>query len=479
MGATRPTRLSALDGVLHDHGDALYDFALAVTDSPCTAIAVVREALRRAVGEHAPRPTRAALLGSVLDTAVRRTPEGAVLPDDLLDLGSGSGDELQRVCREAARALPVQARGVLDLMLRQGLEGEELGEALGVPAGQVSAATKATLETSEHLIGAVVLARVARADCPGLGALVSEWTPASGAQQLAETVAAHQSVCTGCDDRRRALAPVTSLLATLPPTPAPAELWGSPALPDGPVPRPRARFRHRLRPLLAAGAVTGAAVLVALGLILTRGGEQFPGGASAGGHLEAPGEGVDVAPGGNSAVLGVANAGEETLEFSALPGAPWLRVEPGVGTVPPGDRLDLVVLIDRERTPEGAVGEVRMRSSGGTAVVPVRAGIERPPALSGLIATPEATVREGCPGAGAVRARVSVVEESGIDRVELHHQPRRERRQVSAMTRDGASWTGAFGPFDRAGTVEWWVTAVDIRGNAVTSAPAVMHVSDC
>lgn len=469
----------ALGRILHDHGDAVYDFALAVTDSPKAAAEVVRKAVPAAIGEHGADPTRAALLNSVLAAAVHRRPGGAPLAGELLEPGGGSGHQLQHVGREAARALPTHTRGILDLLLRQGLEGESLAAALGVAPGQVSAATKTALEAADHLVGSVLLVRLARADCPGLARLISEWPPDAGADRLADDVSAHQSSCTACGDRRRVLVPVTSLLASVPPTPAPPELMRSGRLPGGPASRPRSRFRRRLRPLLAAGAVTGAAVMVASAVMLTRGGEERPGRASAGGRLEVPGEGLDLEPGATTAIVELANTGVETLEFSAVSESLWLRAEPVAGTVPPGERLELAVVVDRERAPEGAVGEVRVRSSGGTTIVPVRPAIERPPVLSGLVATPEATVREGCPGAGPIMVRVSVVEESGIDRVELYHRGRRGGEQVNGMARDGASWTGAFGPFDRSGTVRWWVRAVDIRGNAASSSPAVVTVSAC
>lgn len=370
-----------LGRILHDHGDPVYDFALAVTDSPEAAAGVVREAVPAAIGQHGARPTRAALLNSVLAAPVRRHPGGAALSGELLEPGHGSGEELQRVGREAARSLPTHTRRILDLLLRQGLEGETPGEALEVAPGQVSAATKTALEAADHLIGSVVLVRLARADRPARGRLVAEWTPDAGAAR-----------------------PVRVR--------APARDFRSPT--------------------------------------------------AAGGHLEVPEDGLDVGSGATTAVLELANTGVETLEFSGVPGSTWLRTEPVAGTVAPGERVDVAVVVDQEQAPEGAVGEVRLRSSGGTTVVPVRTGIERPPALSGLVATPEATVRQGCPGAGPVMVRVSVVEESGVDR-ELYHRGRRGGEQVTGMARDGASWTGAFGPFDRPGTVRWWVTAVDIR----------------
>ena len=144
---------SVLGQVIERHGDALYDFALAVTGRPAAAAAVVAEALPGVVAEHGARVTRATLLGSVLVAAVPHAPATPALSGELLEPGLGSPDELQRLCREATQVLDARDRGILDLTLRQGLEGEALGEALGISPGQVSATTRVAMETAEHVVG--------------------------------------------------------------------------------------------------------------------------------------------------------------------------------------------------------------------------------------------------------------------------------------------------------------------------------------
>ena len=85
----------------------------------------------------------------------------------------------------------------------------------------------------------------------------------------------------------------------------------------------------------------------------------------------------------------------------------------------------------------------------------------------------------------SAQVRAAVVEESGIAAVEVHwirpgmaEQGRAE--QISPMSNEGqAAYLGALGPFDTPGDVRWWVSAVDIRGNRVASAPQVLPVSGC
>jgi hypothetical protein len=232
---------------------------------------------------------------------------------------------------------------------------------------------------------------------------------------------------------------------------------------------------------LVVGAIAGAVLLVLAALTLTRHDRQDAASASTPqGRLEAPRSPLEISATVTSTTLDLANPGAGVLDFTARPGAPWLRVEPAEGQLAPGGRARLIVVLDRDRAPEGeATSEIRIRSTGGSTVIPVQAAVERVPGLSGLTVSPEAAARIGCPGAAPAVTRVSIVEESGIDRVELHQQDGKRSEIVSTMARDGESWSAAFGPFARAGDIRWWVTAVDIRGNAASSPPEVLAVTDC
>ena len=274
--------------------------------------------------------------------------------------------------------------------------------------------------------------------------------------------------------------PVTSLLAAVPPTPAPPEMMRTPPLPPSPDPLPPKLWDWR-RPGLLLGAAAGVVLLVLAGWTLTRGDDDDRAERAApAGRLEAPRDPLEIRATEAGTTLELANPGAEPLDFAARAEAPWLQVEPTDGRLAPGGRVQLNVMIDRDRAPEGeAASEIRVSSTGGSTVIPVRAAVERAPGLSGLSVTPEAAVKVGCPGTGPVVARVSVVEESGIERVELHQRHRRQSETVTAMARDGESWLAALGPFPVAGDVHWWVTAIDIRGNATTSPSEVLAVTAC
>ncbi|HEV7534820.1 MAG TPA: hypothetical protein VGP90_04245, partial [Acidimicrobiia bacterium] len=210
-------------GVLEEHGDALYDFALSVTGDSGRAVAAVREAVQAALEAYGPKVERPVLLGSVFAVAVRDALPSPLLSADLIAPGPGSPDELQRLARRAALLLDPVQRGCLDLALRQGLEGEALSEALGVAPGLASVSVQAATDQAEHVVGAVLLARVGRDDCAGLAdvCLESVGLPAG---KLASAVVEHGETCSACGDRRRALVPATTLLANVPPAPVPPEL---------------------------------------------------------------------------------------------------------------------------------------------------------------------------------------------------------------------------------------------------------------
>src|SRR5205085_11500474 len=148
-----------------EHADALYDFALSVTGDADRAAAAVREGVPGAVENYGRAVGRPLLLGCIFALAVGDAVPSPPLSADLIEPGPGSPDELQRLARAATLLLDPVQRGCLDLALRQGFEGEELSEALGVAPGLASVSVQAAADQAEHVIGAILLARVRRADC--------------------------------------------------------------------------------------------------------------------------------------------------------------------------------------------------------------------------------------------------------------------------------------------------------------------------
>jgi hypothetical protein len=510
-GGSRPGQLNR---TLDEHGDALFDFALAVTGDSERATEAVCQAVPAAVFALGPNVGQAALLGAVLDAALDCAQPPGNPPGELFRPGPGSRDDLQHIARAATQALQPHQRGVLDLTLRQGLDGQGLSVALGVSPGLVSSTTQAAVDKAEQVIGAVLLARLGQEDCHGLVEVLHDPAVVDSGRWTA-AVNKHIEECPTCGDRRRALVPVTSLLASMPATPAPPELRrrllhggragptpverhkasrrrfvrGTPPRPRafrGTPPRPRGR-RHlptgRARGALAAGLVAVVvAGSVSLALAARRRSGQRPAGAAPAGRLALRTGPLDFGASDVNSSIEVANTGRRPLHFTVRPGAPWLRAVTGEGTVAPGQQLMVGVAVDRSTAPEGdSTSEFRVRSTGGSGVIPVRAGgVERPPGLSGLEATPKVVARMGCPGSTPAQARAMVVEESGIRHVEVHWRGPDQFEQMADMTGAGPSlFVGSFGPFPTAGDVDWWVSATDIRENSTISTPESLRVSGC
>jgi DNA-directed RNA polymerase specialized sigma24 family protein len=475
---------------LREHGDTLYDFALAVTGDPERSVEVVRDAVAGAMESYGPGATRTQLLSCVFAIAVRNAEPPPPLELGLIEPGPGSPDELQRLARAATMLLDPVQRGCLDLALRQDLEGEELSEALGVTPGLASVSVQAATDQAEHIIGAVLLSRVGRDDCPGLAdtSLEAVGTPA---EKLAAAVVEHGEACPACTDRRRALVQVTTLLANVPAVPAP------PALKRAVDPRRRGGVVRVLRPAQRAGVerrarrrrrwlvagAAGAVVLVAAGAVLW----PHPGGeidatAAPGGQLAVDAAAVDFGAANDRVQFRIANTGREPLVFETRAAVSWISFVGGDGTVDPGGSVVVSAVLDRSRAPEGAAdSEIRVGSNGGSAVVPLRAVTERPPEVTGLDVTPQVVAVSRCPGSTPALVRAAIVEESGIAAVELRWiRAGHKVAQVSPMTADvPSSYRGALGPFDTPGRIQWWITAVDIRNNRVQSPPQELRVGGC
>jgi RNA polymerase sigma factor (sigma-70 family) len=122
----------------------------------------------------------------------------------------------------AAAGLSERDRALLDLHLRQGLEGGELGEAMGVSASHAYVLLTRLRDQVERSLGALLIARLGREDCTELDALLAGWD-GKFSPLMRKRVARHVDSCDVCSDRRRIVVSPWALLAGVPLLPAP--LW--------------------------------------------------------------------------------------------------------------------------------------------------------------------------------------------------------------------------------------------------------------
>jgi RNA polymerase sigma factor (sigma-70 family) len=148
----------------------------------------------------------------------RRSREVATDPADLdLDMGrdlmSGTMvDDLQPVdasvtaalLRDAALGLADRDRLVLELTLAGGLDGHALGDALGVSVDTAHQASHRMRERLATSLGALLVARQGREDCPVLQSALESW---DGTYSVLwrKRIARHVDGCALCGERHRSI----------------------------------------------------------------------------------------------------------------------------------------------------------------------------------------------------------------------------------------------------------------------------------
>ncbi|MET8051212.1 sigma factor [Streptosporangium sp. NPDC005286] len=129
----------------------------------------------------------------------RGGPRGTAPPPDVHD--DPGERELAALVHEAMAELGGQEREVLELSLRHDLGGGEVGAVLGLTSRQVTARLCRARDHLENAAAAVVLAKVGRAHCPDLSAMVDSWEgPLTTI--LRRRLSAHIGRCEVCVERR-------------------------------------------------------------------------------------------------------------------------------------------------------------------------------------------------------------------------------------------------------------------------------------
>ncbi len=209
-------------------------------------------------------------------------------PDDLmaadLDLDRGvRTEELTELVWAAAAGLSGRDQALLDLHLRQGLEGQDLADAMGTSLSNSYVMLSRMRDQVERSLGALLIARLGRDDCDELDGILAGWD-GRFSPILRKRVARHVDGCEICSDKRKSVVSPLALLAAAPLVPAPSALKArvissirNVQVVDGPhVPFTKEGFavlgpEDRERRAKAAWVATVAAVVLLLGgFFLTR-----------------------------------------------------------------------------------------------------------------------------------------------------------------------------------------------------------------
>jgi RNA polymerase sigma factor (sigma-70 family) len=437
--------------------------------------------------------------------------------------------ELAELVRHAARGLDPRDQLVLELSVRQGLQGADLADALGVTAEQSYTMVHRMRERVERSMTAFAVSRAGRRECATLAAIVAgdEFTVL-----VRKRVARHIEQCDTCERTRRRVAPV-ALVSSAPALAAPADLRDrilghigartpAPATTfdrEGGFPAPLRSARRWATPAAAA-----LAVLVGIGsgtlLATTRNdprsaltsppapsatsptappaatttvAETSPGSpstsssgsstssssplpptSSAPGDLQISGGLIDLGAGSAGAAR-LTNGGDTALNWSITGGGTPFRMDRTAGSLAPGAHVDVVASIDRDSLGEGtfeATFQITSDVPGdGALTLTVRGEVDNDPVVNIVRFVPpnQVSCRWGDP---TVTATIS--DESAIDSATLSWTgPSGQGGSVAAvLSSSGVTAVPTIG--SRAnppepGTWTFVLSATDSRGNTGTT----------
>jgi RNA polymerase sigma factor (sigma-70 family) len=138
------------------------------------------------------------------------------LAADLPEPGSGlEREELHALVAAALAGLNPGDREVIELNLRHVLDGADLADVLGVSRNQASALVSRARAQFEGSLGALLVARLGRRSCPGLGEILADWD-GNLTILLRKRINRHAENCEVCGERRRRELSPAMLLSMLP-----------------------------------------------------------------------------------------------------------------------------------------------------------------------------------------------------------------------------------------------------------------------
>lgn len=444
----------ALAGIYDRYSPGLYDTAAAMLRDRHEAADAMQDVILIAaerMGQlREPERLKPWLYAILRNEVYRRTKKrGRTLPTDFSAMGAPevaapiapdaegeavSAAEFGELVRSAACGLDERDQLVLELSVRQGLQGADLAAALGVSAEQSYTLVHRMRDRVDRSLGALVVARAGRKACPELADVLRGWD-GEFSVLVRKRVARHIEHCEICERTRKKAAPL-ALLGSAPAFAAPIALRDSILAKAG---RPGAAPAHayefdadggfprmaRAMRLPAAVMIGAAAIIIAVGggaLVAANIDDDGPSASPATtvavvttlapdttlapttsssstttsassttstttapvpGSLSLTATAVDLGAGDQSEAFTVSNPGALPIDWTVDGGPqPFTLVNAG-GTLQPGQAQVVTVAIDRDNLGEGTIERaVTLFDSNGVGQkVLLRARVERAPRL--------------------------------------------------------------------------------------------------
>jgi RNA polymerase sigma factor (sigma-70 family) len=220
----------------------LYSFCRTMLREPADAADAVQDtfviAAPRMSGLRDPARLRSWLYAVARNECYRRLRAGSqhASMEEAPDVTDEAADVAADVEREDLRALVRDALGgvgpaereVLELQLRQGLSGGEVASVLGISRNHAHALLSRARDQLETSLGALVVARTGRQDCPELDAMLQDWDGVLTVL-VRKRVNRHVERCRVCSGRRRREVSPATLLGIAPIAALPLMAGGLPA----------------------------------------------------------------------------------------------------------------------------------------------------------------------------------------------------------------------------------------------------------
>ncbi len=228
LQALRRADAEAPAGLYDSYAERLNDYACSLLGDPEAAAEAVHDALvtawERVDRLRDPgrlRPWLYALVRARCESGPRAAARGRAPASN--DHGDPRERELATLVHEALAELDGRERQALELSLRHDLSPAEVGAVLGLTSRQATATANRARDHLENSAAAVVLAKVGRAHCPDLSAMVDSWEgPLT--TMLRRRLSSHIGRCEVCMERRDRHVSATGLLDLAPPAFPPLSL---------------------------------------------------------------------------------------------------------------------------------------------------------------------------------------------------------------------------------------------------------------
>ena len=437
-------------------------------------------------------------------------------------------DELRRLVWEAVDGLGERDQELMALHLTEGLEDEDLAEAMGVDMSHLHVLVTRMKSRMEKAIGVLLIARLGSEDCDELPHVLGDWD-GNFDHHVRARVTRHVGGCEVCQGRRAFLMAPANVLPGIMVVAAPASVRAAvldrvaPPVVEPPAPTSAAAPTAAPTPPPAATAAPSpwglsdramlavfALVTVVLGLIgLAVSAQYDPLDGSAGATADpgpvlvpqtsttaifgapsttaadavtsSPPEGgpavftvsvasIDFGADATTGQFDVTNSGGQVGSFTVAATSDALVFSAGGEELAPGATITYDVVLDREQLEEGDVAEVITISwDGGSHDIGVIGSLIDNPILHNPQLSPASVQVEDDSGCTTTRTTISVRvrDTSPLASVIAQWSPDGGRTVETAMTDVGGDiFEAEIGPFTVAQTASVRVVATDELGNA-------------